>query len=306
VKHLSLSSFIACAALSAAVMTACVGEPGSLPTAVPLLKADTPASVATASAFPGPATLGAPSPTDAPKVQPAATPTAAAATLTPADPRGEESIIIEQPGNGSRIASPLRMAGYAGPTFEQNLAVRVVLDDGTELTVGGTTISAEAGHRGPYKAEVPFEVSAERQAFIQVYDASARDGGILHLNSVAVTLLPQGQSEILLAEPAPERIAILQPAAGDTVSGGVAHVQGYALAGIEQTLQIQVLDVDGNVIGGGPVTVAAPDLGQPGRFSADVPYGLASGGPGRIVVRDISPAYGGDAHLASVEVTLAP
>jgi hypothetical protein len=309
VKQIRVTLSIVAAALLLIALAAFARQIEPLPTAVPLLAAGTPAAAVTALAYPGPTTQGAPSATDAPQGLPAdPIPTAVPTASIPGtiDPRGEESIVIEQPGNGSRVASPFRLAGYAGPTFEQHLAVRVVLDDGTELAVAGTTIHAEAGQRGPYQAEIPFEVSAERQAFIQVYDASARDGGILHLSSVAVTLLPQGRSKILLAEPALERIAILQPAAGGKVGGGVAHVEGYGLAGFEQTLLVQVLDADGTVIGESPVTVAASDLGQPGPFSADVDYSAASGGPGRIVVRDISPAHGGDAHLASVEIALAP
>ena len=38
--------------------------------------------------------------------------------------------------------------------------------------------------------------------------------------------------------------------------------------------------------------------------SVDVPYSLASASTGRIVVRGVSPAFGGDVHRASVEVTL--
>jgi len=57
-------------------------------------------------------------------------------------------------------------------------------------------------------------------------------------------------------------------------------------------------------VGMQPVTVQAPDLGIPGPFSADVPYQGASAGPGRIVVRDPSPAFEGDYHLASVEITI--
>jgi hypothetical protein len=47
-------------------------------------------------------------------------------------------------------------------------------------------------------------------------------------------------------------------------------------------------------------------MGQPGPFAADIPYTLTAAGPGRIQVRDLSPAFGGDTHLNSVEVTLQP
>ncbi len=40
--------------------------------------------------------------------------------------------------------------------------------------------------------------------------------------------------------------------------------------------------------------------------AAKLAYTLAAAGPGRIIVHDISPAFGGDVHLSSVEVQLQP
>lgn len=219
----------------------------------------------------------------------------------------EEAIFISQPGPGSRIVNgPIQVAGVADPTFEQNLVIRLLLADGTELAVAPTTIETELGQRGPFTVEVPFAVSGEQQAFIQVYTTSARDGGITHLASVGVTLADAGAEQIVPVEPHTERIQINQPAPGDTISGGVVTVAGVALASFEQTLVVELLDEMGQVLSSQPVTVAAPDLGQPGPFSIELTYEVAADMPGRVMVRDISPAFGGDVHRASVEVTLTP
>lgn len=238
-----------------------------------------------------PATAPTPSPTAPPEA---------------ADPRGEESLMILEPGPGSRVVSPVRVAGISDPTFERNLVVRILLEDGAEVALVSTMIEADLGQRGPYSVEVPFEVTEERQGFIQVFDISAQDGDVVHLNSVGVTLAPSGDANITAAPQEPERIAIFAPALGDTVSGGVAEVEGFAIASFEQTLVVQVLDQEGNVVGEEPIMVNAPDLGQPGPFTASVAYTVAAAGPGRIVVRDISPAHGGDVHVASVPVNLQP
>jgi hypothetical protein len=233
-----------------------------------------------------------------------------AAEYTPTDPsepsRPEEAILILEPGNGSRLISPAHVAGVADPTFEQHLIVRVVDLEGTELALQPVIIDADLGQRGPFEVLVPFAVSGERQAFIQVYDVSARDGGVVHLSSVAVTLAASGAESILLGEPQPERITIFEPAPGEEIHGGVVHVVGFGLGGFEQTLIVDVLDIGGAVVGSIPITVQAPDLGLPGPFRADVPYVLAEAGPGRISVRDVSPAFGGDVHVSSVAVKLAP
>jgi hypothetical protein len=214
--------------------------------------------------------------------------------------------MILEPGSGSRLVSPIHVAGLADPTFEQTLVVRVILADDTVLLVEPTTIQADIGQRGPFAVDLPVSVSVEQPAFIQVYDISPRDGAIAHLSTVGVTLLPSGQATVVPVTPKPERIVITQPTPNATVSGGVAHVEGWALASFEQTLVVDVLDAEGRVVGTQPLIVQAPDFGQPGPFSADVPYTVSAEGSGRIVVRDPSVAFLGDVHRASVTVILKP
>jgi hypothetical protein len=55
--------------------------------------------------------------------------------------------MILEPGPGSRLVSPLHVAGAADPTFEQTLGIQVVLDDGQPLAIGPVYIEAEAGQR---------------------------------------------------------------------------------------------------------------------------------------------------------------
>ncbi len=218
-----------------------------------------------------------------------------------------ERILILNPGPGSRLTSPLHISGYADSTFEQHLVVRIVLDDGSELVVTPTILQSEMGKRGAFEIEIPFTISGERQAFIQVYETSARDGGITHLASVGVTLSESGPANIVPGTFHGERIILTQYPFGNAFAqGGMIHIEGIAVASFEQTLVIEIYDQYGNLIGQLPVIVNAPDLGQPGTFSADVPYTLSEAGPGRIVVRDPSVVFDGSVHLASVEIYLEP
>lgn len=218
----------------------------------------------------------------------------------------EEAILILEPGPGSRLLSPVRVSGFADPTFEQHLLIRLVLDDGSQLAAVPTIIQVEAGKRGPFSAEIPFEIQGERQAFVLVSSDSPRDGGITHLASVGVTLASGGAQEVKTREPHSEQIVILQPELGEVVSGGIAHVRGFGLASFEQTLVVEVIDEEGKVVGSQPLIVEAPEWGQPGLFRADVAYTAVTAGAGRIVVRDPSAVFEGDVHVASVEVKLAP
>jgi hypothetical protein len=218
----------------------------------------------------------------------------------------EEAILILEPGPGSRLVGNIHIAGLADTTFEQNLGIRVLLDDGTLLVQTSTIINSELGTRGPFEADIPFTIAGERNAFVQVFSASPRDGGITHLNSVGVTLAEAGPVNVVSTSPHPEDINIYAPVSGATITGGVVHVEGIGIASFEQTLVVSVYNAEGTGIATLPLIVAAPDLGLPGTFSIDVPYMVASEQPGRITVSDPSAVFVGDNHLASVEVTLAP
>ncbi len=133
----------------------------------------------------------------------------------------------------------------ANPAFEQTLAVRLLADDGTQLASLVASIRADAGQRGPFEVDLPFNVVQPRQAFLQVFATSPRDGGVTHLASVGVHLAPGGSPDVHPAAPHPEQIVIHQPLAGAVVNGGNLHVAGFGLAGFEQTLVIDLYDAEG-------------------------------------------------------------
>lgn len=263
----------------------------SLPTAAPTVPA-----TAAATAEP----TGTPPAATFPPAPPSAT--------APVGGRPPDAIAILSPGPGSRVTSPVTVLGVADSTFEQSLTITILTADGAVLTDSFAQIDAELGQRGSFTGQAVFNIVEEQQGFIQVYAISPKDGGITHLSSVGVTLAPGGAANLVPSSEGPEQIQILQPAAGETISGGVVRVEGFGVASFEQTLLVEILDESGATLAFAPVMVAAPDLGQPGPFSAELPYFLPSGSStaGRVVVRDVSPAHGGNSHLSSVEVTLQP
>jgi hypothetical protein len=262
--------------------------------------------------FPSPGTKEAPPPTDtsipplpADTPEPSPEPTQEPEGPEPGDVP-EEAILILEPGAGSRLTSPIHVSGIADPTFEQNLIIRILLVDGTELALQPATIGADLGERGPFEVEIPLTIAEEQNALIQVYDQSARDGGIIHLASVGVMLAPGGPEDISSANPHSEDVYIIQPQIGEVVSGGVVHVEGFGIASFEGTLVVQVYDAEGTLVGSQPLIVNSPEMGVPGPFSADVSYVVGEEGPGRIEVMDPLPVFDGISHIASVEVILGP
>ncbi len=216
------------------------------------------------------------------------------------------SIIIAEPGVASQVTSPITVRGVSDSTFEQSLIVQLLSADGTELAFTATQIEGAMGQRGEYEAMLNFDVTEPTPGFIIVSSQSAMDGKTERLSSVGVTLLPEGSTPTINpAESNLERIVITSPAIGDVVSGGVLLVEGYGRATFENTLVVELSDANGTVLDQVAVTVNAP-LGQYGRFSVEIPYQVTEETPARVAVRDVSPAYGGDAHVSSLIVRLTP
>ncbi|MBE0411733.1 MAG: hypothetical protein IBX69_18555 [Anaerolineales bacterium] len=215
----------------------------------------------------------------------------------------EEAIMILEPAPESHVTSPLRVRGFADPTFEQNLLMRLVLEDGTVLPETFTIIRAGLGERGAFEFEYAFE--HQGPALIQVYDVSARDGGIIHLSSVEVTLDPTGSPDIRTRDPYLERIAIGSPTPSQVVTGGVIEVSGVALRSHPPLLMIDLLDENGDELFSTDVEFIYA-IGEHGTFWAQLEYSIDRPQPGRVVVRDPSWDFQADAHLTSVDFMLEP
>ncbi len=117
-------------------------------------------------------------------------------------PQGETAEIITAVAQPEAIAvhSPERLAdisggtvfvtGFAAPTFEQNLVIEILGEDGQVVGNGFTTIASDIGEWGDFAADVTYTVTAETHGAVCVQDVSAADGGLVHRNCVAVTLMP--------------------------------------------------------------------------------------------------------------------
>ncbi len=105
--------------------------------------------------------------------------------------------------------------------------------------------------------------------------------------------------------PIPNEIVIDFPLPGSTVSSPVEVRGRVKMSPFESTLLGRVVDAQGNLLGQGPVQVAA-EMGQPGPFSGQIPFTIDAAGPGRVEVLEISPKDGAVMTYAAVEVVLSP
>jgi hypothetical protein len=108
---------------------------------------------------------------------------------------------LKNPDLAHCVTSPIVVRGVSDPAQHQEIVARLVYEDGTVAFEQPVQIEAPLGQRGPYEAIIPFSVSGERQAFVQMLDRSARDGRITHLSSVGVTLTDSGRLKLLRKRP---------------------------------------------------------------------------------------------------------
>ncbi|HKJ26130.1 MAG TPA: Gmad2 immunoglobulin-like domain-containing protein, partial [Anaerolineales bacterium] len=153
----------------------------------------------------------------------------------------EEKILIAAPGTNSSVTSPFVVEGLAVAPFESILGLRVTDANGVVLAEAYPQVNAQMGQTGPYQQEIVFSgVTEEIPGRLVVYTTSPRDGGLVHLSSVVIRLLPGGEAQISPSDGAEEKIQILSPAAGEAVSGGAITVTGNSAYFFEANLSLML------------------------------------------------------------------
>lgn len=115
-----------------------------------------------------------------------------------------ESIQIQFPAPNDELSGGmLTVSGFSDYYFESNLGLVLCGEGGSGapnelcgtadniLAAGNALIDApDMGQPGPFSGELSYSVSAPTHARVVVFAASARDGGLLHLSSIPVMLVP--------------------------------------------------------------------------------------------------------------------
>jgi hypothetical protein len=124
---------------------------------------------------------------------------------------------------------------------------------------------------------------------------------------VALFLALAGSLPVPALAQTPRTITLTAPASGAAITSPVEVRGRVTVSPFENNLEGTVVDAAGRTLGIGPVTVTPDEpgsLGGPGSFSASLSFTGAAGGPGRVVVSDISAADGSVLASASVDVVL--
>jgi hypothetical protein len=218
-----------------------------------------------------------------------------------------EQLVIFEPGPGSYVLSPFQVAGWGGPSHNDQVRVRLLGEDGRVLSEGTTHLLVLPGNAGRFYAEVPFNITLVGEAGrLEVSIYSRRDRQLSHLASVDLTLLSIGSARTYPALHGPEKLAIFSPRAEAVVEGGQVLVQGAGWVDSDSALQIEILDRNGESLGANRVRIDAPSVGQLGTFEVSVAYQVDFPQWGHIAVSEPSSGIPGIVHYSSVEVWLRP
>ena len=222
-------------------------------------------------------------------------------------PLPQERLIIEAPGPGSSVISPVRIAGWGGPASQGKIFVRLIGEQGQVLARTTTYLLAIEGVRGSFVVTVPFSIAGVAEAgLIEVGFNTPSSGRLEHISTRPVVFLSVGPPRVYTNLTTAEKIAIFSPREDRRVSGGIATVSGGALLDEDLPLLVQVLDRAGQVIGSTEVAVQAPALGELGTFEALVAYTVPYPQYGRIAVTEHGLYPPAVRHYTSIRVYLEP
>ena len=229
-----------------------------------------------------------------------------------------DSIFILRPGNSSEITSPIFVTGTSGPTFEQNIVVRLTDIDGKVLAEEAGTISADIGSAGTYMVQLSFTATSETPGRITVLHYSAMNGAVIHAASVPVTILTGGEAALTINSNNLEVIEILTPTFSQDLNSGEITVTGNSDYFFESNLSLALCGVggtgaadlicgtEGNILASSYAMIASPDIGIGGPFSGTISFSVSFETPAVLIVYALSPMDGGIEHLSSVPVILKP
>ena len=103
--------------------------------------------------------------------------------------RPPERLQINSPASLSTVTSPISVSGIGQAVQHNELGLRVRDQSGAEIGVGNANVTGPLGQRGPFSGTVSYTLSGGTQpGRLEVFDTSPRDGGLINLSSVELTL----------------------------------------------------------------------------------------------------------------------
>ena len=211
-----------------------------------------------------------------------------------APPPVEAAISIDIPLSGEIISSEeVVVVGQGMALPENNVVVQALDASGVILAEQATTVAADLGGAGEWRATLQYSVAPGAIGQIFAFSASPADGSIIAQSTVSVQY-----GMAVAAQPA---IVIQEPQPGAVVDPGQIVVNGTGTALPENSLAVRIVDADGTTLAEQAVTVSA-ELGGAGPWSATFTVVAAAETSGRIEAFSTSPADGSIVAQTSVDI----
>ncbi len=215
---------------------------------------------------------------------------------------------INNIGAFSFVTSPVRPEAIVSPGEDGLIIVELIGEDGRLITKENINYQNFLNRRIGIAPEISFELQrAAEYGRLSIYTKD-RFSRMMALTSVDLLLIQLGSNKISPPKDLTEPYIIRQPAAEDTIQGGVIFVQGLARILSASPIIIECIDPEGNIVGDARVEVEAPNqILSHIPFEAYIPYSVDESTNIRITVRQESASrLPGTLYLYSFEITLEP
>jgi hypothetical protein len=132
------------------------------------------------------------SPTESPTESPTTTTSPSFEPVPTEEPGGgrPDPIEVTEPIRGTTVTSPVTITGTAD-VFEATVSIRILDETGNVIADTFTTATCGTGCRGDYSERVKFTVDREQPGTIEVFEVSAKDGSMINVVRIPVTLVPR-------------------------------------------------------------------------------------------------------------------
>jgi hypothetical protein len=244
--------------------------------------------------------LTAPTETPAPVLQllpPSATP-------APAIP--DAKIQIYQLGERSLVTSPINVSIRLTSQYGKIVRIELYGEDGRLLSRYMKTFDTVPWKSARIGFEMDFEISGAAEEGRLVINVEDPFGRLIDVNSVNLILLSKGVTDLNPPTAMLQKIIIHEPAPQALIQGGKLIVSGRALPNLDQPLKLMVVSEEGKVLGQRLAKVEFTEPGNYGTFVAEVPYTVTGLTPALLIVYEDGGKISQIAHLASLQVILAP
>lgn len=227
-------------------------------------------------------------------------------TATPGIPNA--TILMYNPGPMSKLTSPIQFSASLKPGPSGRVSIELLGEEGQVLyrkLIRFTTQDWVA-----VSDSVEFSISAAAEAGRLQISTEDEYSRIIALASVDVLLLSMGEDDLNPPSDLLEPLIIREPVPNTLIQGGKVVVTGLARTSGDQPLLIELVNVDGTVVGYRQAVVSLP--ADPwatqgfATFRAEVPYSVDGPTWVRLDVSAFEDLLGGPTHLSSVVILLGP